>query len=143
MSEQAKMLGHRWHIDLILEAHNAVSREALSLLDGLLDEILSFLNSIELVASSKIIECCFVRIEQHLVLMKVDGLRGDGILSDECANHDAEAIFGSDGLVETFVDAASRGPTRRFILLVILLPSILFDALRLLVGVVFVRYGLG
>lgn len=46
------MLRHSWLIDLILETNDAVVVEALSLLDGLLDQVLALLDAIDLITAS-------------------------------------------------------------------------------------------
>ena len=108
--EQSQMLGNRRLIYLILKADDAVCIEALPLLHRLLDQILSFLHPIDLIASAQIIKGRFVSVEQHLVLKQVDRFRRYCVLSNESSNHNAKAVLGCDRFVEAFVDATGGSP---------------------------------
>ena len=94
--QQAEVLGHGRHVDLVLEADHVVISEAFPLLDGFLDQVLALFHSVYLITTTHIVEGSFVGIEKHLILVKVDCLGRDGVLPDEGADHDTEAVLGSD-----------------------------------------------
>lgn len=76
--------------------------KALSLLDGLTDQGVSFCLAVG--------KHRLVHRQQHLILVQVDRLGRDGVPPYEGADDDAERVLGGDGLVQAFVDRASRGP---------------------------------